>query len=74
MTIDKLLDMSADELDKLTEEQKELYFKPYLVITHPDHLIDKPEPRQTKRTIGPDKVDLANDLFAKFGIDFKIKK
>jgi len=31
MTIDKLLDMSADELDKLTEEQKELYFKPYLV-------------------------------------------
>ena len=35
MTIEKLLGMSADELDKLTQAELEAYFAPYLDITRP---------------------------------------
>lgn len=35
MTIEKLLGMSADQLDKLTQAELEAYFAPYLQITRP---------------------------------------
>jgi len=36
VTIEELLGMSADELDKLTPEQRANYFDPFLNITRPD--------------------------------------
>ena len=74
MTIEKLLEMSADELDKLTQEQLNVYFAPHLVITHPDYLEEKPVKHNTKRTIAPDKIDEVNNLFKKFGLDIKVKR
>jgi hypothetical protein len=35
MTIDKLLGMSADQLDKLTQAELDAYFAPYLNVTRP---------------------------------------
>lgn len=74
MTIEKLLEMSADELDKLTQEQLNVYFAPHLVITHPDYLEEKPVKHNTKRTIAPDKIDEVNALFQKFGVNIKVKR
>ncbi len=40
MTIEKLLGMSANELDKLTEAELKAYFAPYLNITRPERKIN----------------------------------
>lgn len=36
MTLELLLESSADELDKLTDEQLREYFKPYFAVTRPE--------------------------------------
>lgn len=36
MTIEDLIGMSADELEKMTDKQLEDYFAPYLCVTRPD--------------------------------------
>lgn len=78
MTIDQLLEMSADELDKLTEDQLREYFSPYLKISHPDHLENKPEPRGEKKKMVQgeftSKTDQVNDILKQFGLSIKLKK
>lgn len=47
MTISKLLGMSADELDRLTTAELEVYFAPYLNITRPP----APRPEQSSKPL-----------------------
>lgn len=43
MTVDKLMSMSAAELEAIPQAQLEEYFKPYLHITRPELQTAKPK-------------------------------
>lgn len=65
MTIEKLLGMSADELDKLTEAELKAYFAPYLNITRPERKISVSTVQQNKNAVVMSKLKKAGlDEFA----------
>jgi hypothetical protein len=59
MTIEKLLGMSADELDKLTEVELKAYFAPYLNITRPERKISISTVQQNKNAVVMSKLKQA---------------
>lgn len=72
MTIDKLLEMSASELEKLKGEDLVKYFSPYLSITRPEMAkrASTPSPRQTTLQISPEeaaKKQKIKDILADLG-------
>lgn len=69
MTISELLNMSADELDALTAEQKEEYFKPYLIYTRPELQDPNIKIQSVKKQLSASKQQKVNDILKKFGID-----
>ena len=78
MTIEELLDLSADELEKMTDEELKVIFKPYETITRPE-LATKPEAGRAKRVSSlmpvnkakQAKIDRAFELAAAMGIKLK---
>ena len=46
MTYEDILEMSASELEKLTDQQLEEVFKPYFNVTRPE-LVTKKAPKKT---------------------------
>lgn len=78
LTTDKLLEMSAEDLKKLTDEQfMELYANRYLKITRPE-LAEKPHDKNTVKVLGDSrssrqrKFDLAEKLAEQLGIDLDL--
>lgn len=75
MTIEKLLNCSADELQKMTNEQLLTYFEPYLKVTRPDLAMKDAKERgiKTPRLYKQDSIDAkmqkAMDIAKKFGIN-----
>ena len=71
MTIEKLLQCSADQWEKFTEEELLKYFEPVLHITRPD-LVTKERaittPRNTNNTLDS-KMEMARKIAAQFGLD-----
>lgn len=75
MTIEQIIGCTADELDKMTEQQKMAYFAPYLDVTRPERAAVKSaaESAAKRQKIRTGKVDPALEAIAKltqFGIDF----
>lgn len=75
MTLETLLNCSADELEKLTEEELLKHFEPYLKITRPE-LAEKPE-KSGKRSGGGvpavmSKKQQANAILAAMGINVRV--
>lgn len=78
MTIECLLECSADELEKMTDAELKAHFAPYLQFTRPE-LIQKSSVT-TKRNISTgsyrseknEKKQKANDILKQLGIDLKI--
>lgn len=75
LTTEHILDMSAEELKSLTDEQfMKSYAEKYLKITRPE-LADKPNTSKTTRTLGDTrsarqaKFDLVSSLAKSMGID-----
>ena len=72
MTIEKLLEMSAEQLRNMTATERAAYFEPYLKITRPE-FADKPEPKIEKKSASQkQKTDIVNDLLKMHGLDLKI--
>lgn len=75
MTIEKLLGMSADELDKLTPAELEVYFAPYLAITRPVKKLVKQQDQKiltmsmSKRIQGNNPENFMKSLLRSKGID-----
>jgi hypothetical protein len=74
MTFQQLLGMSADQLDKLTDAELEVYFAPYLEITRPIKKIKLDQPKQmTARNLSkPGALDaFVAQVLARKGVDPK---
>lgn len=72
MTIEKLLQNSAEKLESMTDEELYEFFKPYLIVTRPE-LCSKPA-HSTHRVasssmpkINESKKKLALEILAQFG-------
>lgn len=75
MTIEKLLNCSADEMEKFTDQQLLAYFAPYLDITRPDRAAIKQAADKaiSKSRAKTGKVDPALEAISRltqFGINF----
>lgn len=71
MTIEQLLNKSADELEKMTEAELQGYFEPYLKFTRPD-LAEKPKPNGTVRRIEHRQIknkDIVSGILGSLGLD-----
>lgn len=67
MTIEELLECSAEQLEKMTDAELEEHFKPFLQITRPELA---PKPVKSLRQITQDpKKQLAMQLLGSFGVD-----
>lgn len=65
MTIEQLLSMDADTLDKLTDAELQAYFAPYLDITRPKTV----KPAVAKAVTEAKKIASIQDKAKRFGID-----
>jgi len=73
MTLEKLLQCSADQLDAFSEEQLNEWFKPLLIITRPE-LSVKPEKIIRKESIRREansKKDKALEIMRNMGLNIK---
>lgn len=73
MTIEKLLGMSADQLDKISKAELEVYFAPYLKITRPEMAVPKKVAMAQKTNAVMSKLSKVNPSLAKeLGDIFKL--
>jgi hypothetical protein len=74
VTIEKLLQCSATELEALTDEELKKHFEPYLKITRPE-LAEKPIKSNTMKQIGltqhNNKKDIALNILKQLGVNVK---
>lgn len=74
MTLEQLLNSSADELEKLTDKQLEDFFAPYFKVTRPE-LAEKPE-QNKPRTYTPNPMEekrkKAIEMAKKLGIELPL--
>ena len=74
MTIEQLLGKKADELDKLTYEELEIYFRPYFPVTRPE-LQEMKQPK-LKKFMGvsekAEAISTANDILKQLGFKVRI--
>lgn len=76
MTIEQLLECSADQLEKMSDADLLKHFEPYRKITRPE-FAEKPVVNSKRVTNGPVKLfdakkAKANAILAQLGIDLKI--
>jgi hypothetical protein len=77
MTIEKLLQCSADQLEAMSDVELQKYFEPYLKFTRPE-LVEKPEAKEHRRQSFNEedyqkklKRDKARAMAKQLGIDLK---
>ena len=76
MTIEQLLECSADELEKMTDKQLMDFFAPYLIYVKPD----KTKPKQETKLSRPTKyqptynanIEKARAMAKQLGIEFDV--
>jgi len=71
MTLEELLNNSADELEKLSTAELTAFFEPFFKVTRPE-LAEKPalnKPRKITDTFKSAKYNKAKDIAAQLGID-----
>jgi len=71
MTIEQILDCSADQLEALTDEQLLEYFKPFLNVTRPELAPKKERSSLSQGTLMPinTKTIAAAEQLKSLGID-----
>lgn len=82
MTIEQLLECSAADLEKMSDEELRKHFEPYLVVTRPE-LIEKPMKKEDFISVrgmsAPVKkvsqkqqtLNKANDILKQYGLSLK---
>lgn len=73
MTLEEILGLPADELEKITDKQWLEFIEPYLKVTRPE-LAEKPKqnksrPASARESLSEQKKKRAQGLLASLGID-----
>lgn len=79
MTIEELLNCSADQLEKMSDAELEAHFAPYLNVTRPERVIQEgSNNRISKPSVGSRKQSIeqsaayrkAQEIAAQYGLKF----
>lgn len=77
MTLEDLLGMSADVLEKMTDAQVQEYFTPMLQFTRPDKVIEanklKPKGKVTGAKMDDEARERARKIAEQFGFDLGLE-
>lgn len=74
MTIEQLCELSAFQLEQLTDEQLLEYFKPFLTVTRPELVVRKPQKQQEPQMYLSPQKKAALEKLGDLGVDMSFMR